>query len=124
MSGSNRARYCLPSTFIRRENTFFFKPDTRDWFGGIPAVGLGLATAKYGDSTSADDDQPIFDALGQELENIIRDQVSRIHGELIGKILLPEGCANLAFGGKNHDELYMTARRSLYRIKLILASPK
>ena len=56
----------------------FFKPDTRDWFGGIPAVGLGLATAKYGDSTSADDDQPIFDALGQELENIIRDQAPEV----------------------------------------------
>jgi gluconolactonase len=43
-------------------------------------------------------------------------------GQLIGKILLPEGCANLAFGGKEHDELYMTARKSLYRIKITPAS--
>ena len=39
-------------------------------------------------------------------------------GDLIGKILLPESCANLAFGGKNHDQLYMTASKSLYRLKL------
>jgi gluconolactonase len=45
-------------------------------------------------------------------------------GELIGRILLPEGCANLAFGGKDHDEIYMTARKSLYRIKIIPPSPK
>jgi gluconolactonase len=39
-------------------------------------------------------------------------------GELLGKILLPETCANLCFGGKNRDDLYMTAKTSLYRIKL------
>jgi gluconolactonase len=39
-------------------------------------------------------------------------------GELIGKIPLPECCANLAFGGKDGRELYMTASKSLYRIRL------
>ena len=39
-------------------------------------------------------------------------------GEMIGKILLPESCANLTFGGKGNDELFMTASKSLYRIKL------
>jgi gluconolactonase len=39
-------------------------------------------------------------------------------GETIGKILLPENCANLTFGGKGNDELFMTASKSLYRIKL------
>jgi gluconolactonase len=45
-------------------------------------------------------------------------------GELIGKILLPESCANLCFGGKDRNELYMTASKSLYRIKLVTGGPK
>ena len=43
-------------------------------------------------------------------------------GKLIGKILLPENCANLCFGGANGDELYMTATTSLYRIKVLARS--
>jgi gluconolactonase len=39
-------------------------------------------------------------------------------GRLIGKILLPESCANLTFGGPDNRDLYMTASKSLYRIKL------
>jgi gluconolactonase len=39
-------------------------------------------------------------------------------GQLIGKILVPENTANVTFGGKNRDELYITATKSLYRIKL------
>jgi gluconolactonase len=45
-------------------------------------------------------------------------QIFTSTGRLIGKILLPENCANLCFGGKDKDELYMTATTSLYRIKL------
>jgi gluconolactonase len=45
-------------------------------------------------------------------------QIFSDKGDLIGKILLPESCANLCFGGKGKDELYMTASKSLYRIKL------
>lgn len=40
-------------------------------------------------------------------------------GKLIGKILLPEGAANLCFGGKDKNELFVTARTSLYRVKLL-----
>lgn len=37
-------------------------------------------------------------------------------GELLGKILVPESPANLAFGGKDMKTLYITARKSLYSI--------
>jgi gluconolactonase len=40
-------------------------------------------------------------------------------GKLIGKILLPENCANLCFGGPAGDEVFMTATTSLYRIKVL-----
>ncbi len=38
-------------------------------------------------------------------------------GERLGTILLPEQPANLAWGGANLDELYLTATTSLYKLK-------
>ena len=63
----------------------FFKPDTKDWFGGIPAIGLGLSKAKYGGG-DGDDDQPIFEALGADLTSIVHEHESILHQELIAKI--------------------------------------
>ncbi len=39
-------------------------------------------------------------------------------GKLIGRIRLPEVCANLAFGGPKHDHLLMTAAQSLYMLRV------
>jgi gluconolactonase len=37
-------------------------------------------------------------------------------GKLIGKICLPEACANLCFGGTKKNRLFMTASQSLYAV--------
>jgi gluconolactonase len=37
-------------------------------------------------------------------------------GKLIGKILLPEVCANLCFGGAKRNRLFMAASQSLYAV--------
>jgi gluconolactonase len=37
-------------------------------------------------------------------------------GQLIGKIHLPETCANLCFGGKKKNRLFMTASTSVYAV--------
>jgi gluconolactonase len=37
-------------------------------------------------------------------------------GALIGRILLPERCANLCFGGRKRNRLFMTASQSLYAL--------
>jgi gluconolactonase len=39
-------------------------------------------------------------------------------GKPLGKILMPEAAANLAFGDADGKALYVTARRGLYRIRL------
>ena len=39
-------------------------------------------------------------------------------GELIGQIHLPEPCANLCFGGRKKNRLFMTASQSLYAVYL------
>ena len=38
------------------------------------------------------------------------------NGDLIGKIHLPETCANLCFGGKKKNRLFMTASTSVYAV--------
>ncbi|WP_158929432.1 SMP-30/gluconolactonase/LRE family protein [Acidisphaera sp. S103] len=38
------------------------------------------------------------------------------NGDLIGKIHLPEGCANLCFGGKKRNRLFMAASTSIYSL--------
>jgi gluconolactonase len=38
------------------------------------------------------------------------------NGDLIGKIHLPETCANLCFGGKKKNRLFMTASTSVYSV--------
>ena len=63
----------------------FFKPDTNDWNGGIPVMGLGLSKAKYGGG-DADDNQSIYDALGDELRSVVTQQTPALHQRLIDNI--------------------------------------
>jgi len=48
------------------------------------------------------------------------DSVQVIHhdGTLLGKLYVPEKVGNVTFGGPLRDQLYVTASRSLYRIRL------
>jgi gluconolactonase len=39
-------------------------------------------------------------------------------GKLIGRIRLPEGCANLCFAGPKRDFLFMAATQSIYMLRL------
>jgi gluconolactonase len=41
-------------------------------------------------------------------------------GELVARILLPEGAANLAFGGPDGTTVYFTARTSLYAVPTLV----
>ena len=49
-------------------------------------------------------------------------QVFNPAGEKLGMIPVPETPANLCFGGPAWDDLYITAQKSLYRIKLATAA--
>ncbi len=50
-------------------------------------------------------------------------QIFAPDGTRLGKILVPESPANLCFGGKDGDELFITARTSLYHVKLTTTAP-
>ena len=45
-------------------------------------------------------------------------QIFGASGLLIARILLPEAAANLTFGGRDGDTLYLTARTSLYALRI------
>ncbi len=63
----------------------FFKPDTKDWFGGIPVAGLGLGKAKYGAADGGDDDS-VIEAIGPQLKDLVHAESPALHAALIGKI--------------------------------------
>jgi gluconolactonase len=50
---------------------------------------------------------------GEHLDGV---RVYAPDGTLIGAIDLPERCANVAFGGRSHNRLFMTATSSLYAL--------
>lgn len=45
-------------------------------------------------------------------------QIFTPEGKLVGRILLPESAANLCFGGADGRTLFMTARKSVYAVKV------
>lgn len=64
----------------------FFKPDTKDWFGGLKMLGLGLSKAKYGGGETHDDVAVMENELGEDLKHLLNEQAAIIRDELIEKI--------------------------------------
>jgi thioredoxin reductase/NAD-dependent dihydropyrimidine dehydrogenase PreA subunit len=60
----------------------FFKPDTKDWFGGLKVTGLGLAKAKYG-AAAADDYESVIAAIDGDLSPLLDTETASLHDELI-----------------------------------------
>ena len=66
------------------------------------------------DGMTLDQDGNIyFTTNGESRIDIISPQ-----GQLLDSIPVPERPANVCFGGKDRDELFITARTSLYKVKL------
>jgi thioredoxin reductase len=64
----------------------FFKPDTKDWHGGLGLTGLGLSKAKYGAAAVSEDHEAFENALGAELKEIAAAQAEKVRDDLIEKI--------------------------------------
>jgi gluconolactonase len=89
-----------------------------DIVAGRPVNGrVFVATVGWNsDGIRCDRDGNLWAAAGNGGPEI--DGVHCYHpdGTLLGKILLPETCANLCFGGIKKNRLFMTASRSLYSV--------
>jgi len=68
------------------------------------------------DGIRCDVDGNVWSAAGWAGEGYNGVHVFAPDGILIGKIHLPETCANLCFGGAKRNRLFMTASQSLYAI--------
>jgi len=74
-------------------------------------MGAGLA-----DGIRCDVDGNIWARAGWGGEDFSGVHVISPAGALIGKIHLPEICANICFGGAKRDRLFMAASTSLYAL--------
>lgn len=74
-------------------------------------VGNGLA-----DGIRPDVDGNIWAGMGWVGQGYDGVHCFAPDGKRIGQILLPEICANLCFGGKNRNRLFMAAGQSLYAV--------
>jgi gluconolactonase len=68
------------------------------------------------DGIRCDVDGNVWSAAGWAGEGFNGVHVFAPDGGLIGKILLPESCANLCFGGAKKNRLFMAASQSLYAV--------
>ncbi len=73
--------------------------------------GAGLA-----DGIRADVDGNIWAGCGWVGPGYDGVHIFAPNGDMIGQILLPETCANLCFGGRNRNRLYMAASQSIYSL--------
>lgn len=74
-------------------------------------MGNGLA-----DGIRCDSDGNIWASAGWVGKDYNGVHIFAPDGKLIGKILLPETCANLCFGGPKRNRLFMAASLSLYSL--------
>jgi len=69
-----------------------------------------------GDGARCDVDGNLWAAAGWGGEGYDGVHIFAPDGDLIGRIHLPEPCANLCFGGVKRNRLFMTASQSLYAV--------
>ncbi len=69
-----------------------------------------------GDGIRCDREGNVWAGAGFGGDNYDGVHIIAPDGKLIGKIHLPEACANLCFGGAKKNRLFMTASQSLYAL--------
>jgi len=82
--------------------------------GKVFASNFGAAGVTDGMRCDVDGNVWCSMGSGQPAEDGVRCYAP--NGDLIGKIHLPETCANLCFGGKKKNRLFMTASTSVYSV--------
>jgi gluconolactonase len=76
----------------------------------------GFDKVGHSDGIRADVDGNIWSSAGWVGEGYDGVHIFAPNGDRIGQILLPENCANLCFGGRKRNRLFMAASQSLYAV--------
>jgi gluconolactonase len=122
---------------MRRPNGLAFSPDERRLYVVDTPGGGANTTHVYdvvADGTRVANGRVFFDAMPGYADGIRCDTEGNVwcgfsggegedgvavfapDGTLIGRILLPERCANLCFGGVKRNRLFMAASQSIYSL--------
>ncbi len=64
----------------------FFKPDTKEWFGGLPAAGLGLSKSKYAPASDDENNATVAEEIGPEFDLMITVESATIAQDVASKI--------------------------------------
>jgi gluconolactonase len=78
----------------------------RVFFNGMPGYADGIRVDVHGNVWCGFSGGPADDGVA----------VFAPDGTLIGRILLPESCANVCFGGRKRNRLFMAASQSVYSL--------
>jgi len=84
----------------------------------IADQGAGRLWAYRPEADGALRDKRLF--VSQGADGMTMDERGNLYGRQIGSIATPEPPANLAFGGPDGTTLFITARRSLYRVEMLV----
>ena len=87
--------------------------ENRRTFANVHVDGLVAGP----DGQQVDVDGNLWASAGHGVEGVNGVHVFDPNGKRLGMVLLPEGCANLSFGGSDGKTLFMTATTSLYSVK-------
>ena len=77
---------------------------------------FAICTCGFFDGFRIDEDGRVWAGAGDGVHCLSPD------GELLGKILVPEPVANVAFGGARGNRLFICATRSLYSVYLAVSA--
>lgn len=107
-SPDERRLYVADSGAPKHIRVFDVQPD------GMLSTGRVFCTIDRGvpDGIRVDADGRVWSSAGDGVQIFAPD------GRLIGRILVPESPANLCFGGADGRTLFITARKSLYAVKV------
>lgn len=107
-SPDEKKLYVADSGTPKHIRVFDVRPD------GTLAAGRVFCKIDVGgpDGIRVDRDGRVWSSAGDGVQIFSSD------GKLVGKILVPESPANLCFGGEDGRTLFITARKSLYAIKV------
>jgi gluconolactonase len=84
---------------------------------GKPLIDMTLdGKSGFPDGLRVDTEGNIWVGAGWVGEGYDGVQIFAPDGQRIGQIKLPETCANVCFGGKKRNRLFMTASQSLYAV--------
>jgi gluconolactonase len=120
-----------------RPNGLAFSPDERRLFivdsagGRDPALPKHIRVFDVGADGSLSGGKEFADCVAGRFDGMRFDDAGRLwaatddgvhcidsDGTLIGKILIPESCANVVFGGAKRNHLFICATTSLYGVML------